>query len=121
MSAVLLMLSCKAPVSSAPDTSAAQPDTSTADTSAPDTGADTAAPEFAVPEHPYLLSFHTCMTEETSCGSPQNHTVQLAGSDDGATLSSQPMDAMAQRAKTTSVLSRIAGLSITSSVSGWHH
>ena len=77
------MLSCKAPVSSAPDTSAAQPDTSTADTSAPDTGADTAAPEFAVPEHPYLLSFHTCMTEETSCGSPQNHTVQLAGSDDG--------------------------------------
>lgn len=57
----------------------------TADSSGPSPGdsADTEDATFATPSHPYLLALHTCPIKEEVCGNPMNHTVRLAGSEDG--------------------------------------
>ena len=86
MTAALLMwtqLACTETASSIAADSSGEHWTDTADgVEYPDTG-DTGAADFAVPEFPYLLSFHTCPSDKEPCGNPLNHSVRLAGSDDG--------------------------------------
>lgn len=77
---ILALLACTDP---APLPAGTAAETGSIPDSPADTALDTAPPDFAVPEHPYLLSFHSCPTDEETCGNPQNHTVQLAGSADG--------------------------------------
>jgi hypothetical protein len=68
----------------APDSPDSGDSDSTGSTGSTDTG-DTGEAIFAVPDDPYLLSLHTCPFSEESCGNPMNHTVRVAGSEDGAT------------------------------------
>jgi len=56
--------------------------TDTGTDTATDTATDTGAPP-AQPDTPYLMSFHTCDTDDGPCGDPSIHEVHLAGSHDG--------------------------------------
>ena len=76
---LFLALGCTGPTDTAAGETGA---VDSGDTAGPIDTADTADPVYAVPEHPYLLTFHTCAVDDP-CGNPLNHTVQLAGSDDG--------------------------------------